>query len=68
MSKPVSDKYVDTSKLPKKYGFGANSNKLVIDWNKITEGTIIPFKFGNIIGEFITISFNKDTQKIKLKY
>ena len=68
MSKPVSDKYVDTSKLPKKYGFGANSNKLVIDWNKITEGIIIPFKFGNITGEFITISFNKDTRKIKLKY
>ena len=61
------EKQIDFSAIPTKTGFGANSNKMVIDWNK-SVGCKIPFIYDNIKGELDVISYNSKTKKITIQF
>lgn len=57
--------YLD--KLPKKYGFGANANKLIVDWvNSV--GCSVRFKYDDIEGEFEIVDYNSKTQITTISY
>ena len=53
--------------LPKKYGFGASENELVIDW-KNSIGYKVKFIYDNTEGEIEIISYARENQKLTVKY
>ena len=60
-----ANKIIYLENLPKKYGIGANKNKLVIDW-KNSIGCNVKFIYDDIEGNIKIIGY--DNKKIKIKY
>ena len=54
-------------KLPRKYGKGANKDKLVIDW-KNSIGYKVKFVYDDIEGEIEILDYNSKSQKLTIKY
>lgn len=53
--------------LPKKYGIGANKNKLVVDWNNVKD-IDVEAVYNDKKYNIRLIEFFKDTRKMKCKY
>lgn len=53
--------------LPKKYGFGANKDKLVVDWNNCI-GCEVEFIYDDVEGVLKILDYCKDTRHISFKY
>lgn len=53
------NKWINIDKLPKKYGIGANSNNLVIDWNN-SIGIELEFIYANVDGIIKIVNYNKN--------
>jgi hypothetical protein len=57
----------DLNNLPKKYGIGANKNKLLYDWVNCV-GYIIRFIYDDIQGIVEIIEYNPRKSKLKIQY
>lgn len=53
--------------LPKKYGFGANKDKLLISWGD-SIGHIVPFEYEDVLGELFITNYSPKKQKVEVEY
>ena len=53
--------------LPKKYGFGNNSNREIVDWQS-SIGYAIPFQYKEVIGELKVLDYNSKKQRLTIEY
>ena len=61
------NRFIYLDELPKKYGIGANKNKLVIDW-KNSVGYKVKFFYNDIEGYIKIIGYNIKSGKLNLEY
>ena len=60
------NRFIYLDELPKKYGIGANKNKLVIDW-KNSVGYKVKFFYNDIEGYIKIIGYNIKSGKLNLE-